>query len=128
MPFHQKLVLTVVPAILIGLAVLITFKIASPAGYNRGRLETQFQMLEETGNPDSPIIVGNGSIYVRNKEGKFHQVDGSATGAVIDLALHIAFQVEDGACQHDNSQASGDCNFPAGSVTRLIAPWQIELY
>jgi hypothetical protein len=125
--FTQKITLIAVPMILLGAAIYITNSIANRsgyrAGYDRGRGE--FHVLEETGSSDSPIIVGNGSVHVRQKEGKIHQVDGA--NAVVDLLGHVAVSVSDYSCAKDNSTASVDANCTLISTTKLAAPWQIQL-
>jgi hypothetical protein len=118
----QKLMLIAVPMIILAAAVYITHSIDT-GSHNQPNGPIIFNMLEDNGSSSSPIIVGDGSIHVRQYENLIHELDGNH--AYISMDQHTAIQVTDGSCQNKNTP-SADCTI-TNSPTPLFAPWTIQL-
>jgi len=121
----QKLLLVTIPMILLAAAVYITHRLESGSPAAGPFVMRPF---EDNGGNSSPIIVGDGSVNVRQKDNLIHEIDGNH--AYVNLTAHSAASVVDGSCpapvgmEHDTPWAA--CNALGGSST-LTAPWNIQL-
>lgn len=79
------------------------------------------------GQGDSPIIIGNGSVHVRTREGKFHKMDD--TRVLIDIEGYNPTSVAGTVCAKSNTTATANasCGLYANSFSPLTAPWSIQL-
>ncbi len=126
MTFTQKLLIITVPLLVLAVATYETYSMANGAGYQRGKKDGQVHTEEDSGSGDSPIIVGNGSIHIRQSDSLIHQQDN--TNVLIDLVNHQAVRVRGYSCVKDNSKtakAKATCTFVIEAP--LKSPWKIEL-
>jgi hypothetical protein len=124
----QKIMLITVPMIILGAAVYITSRLAGgPPGGKQG-ITVVLKPMEDNGGNSSPIIVGDGSINVRQFDNLIHEIDNNH--AYITETNHTAVSVTYGTCgaptppEHDTPWAS--CT-PSGISTSLTAHWNIQL-
>jgi hypothetical protein len=87
-----------------------------------GRTAPKSMLMLEPGGPDSsPIIITDGSVHVRQKDGGVTQLD--LNHGVINFKNHRAVDVKSGPCPVPTS--TGNCVF--GVAQPLTAPWTIQL-
>ena len=126
MTFTEKLLLMIAPMMVLAIAAYITYSLADGAGYQRGKRESGIRIFEDSGSGDSPIIVGNGTIHIRQWDSLIHQQD--STSVLVDLINHQAVRVRGYSCAKDNSKtskANSNCTYITESP--LSSPWKIEL-
>jgi hypothetical protein len=125
MPNTQQILTISIPMLLLAGAIYITHRVA--AGENQ-KAPMVFHPYEDNGSNSSPIIVGDGSINVRQFDNLIHEIDGNH--AYVSITAHAAALVIDKACppptapEHD--MPSGKCT-ALGQSRTLTAPWNIQL-
>jgi hypothetical protein len=125
MSTSQQILTISIPMLLLAGAVYITHRV------DAGEKQTApmvFHPYEDNGSNSSPIIVGDGSINVRQYDNLIHEIDGNH--AYVSLTGHAAALITDKSCspptgpEHDTP--SKLCT-ALGAVSTLAAPWNIKL-
>lgn len=119
----RKSLFIAVPLIIVAAAVYLPGCNTGPA--QKAQPDKSHGGKDTGGSSDSPIIVGDGSVHVRQHDGLIHLLSNDMNHAYVNLDGHVAVKVTDGACRNPNA-AWASCN--PGSSTALKAPWRIEFF